>query len=84
MAKMGSGATLNIIQPSDMYEYAVVNTLMELQINHQPDATVFQFIVVTFKYEYAKGLGSRSPNAPRPYKLALCAPCPIKGAPNHC
>jgi len=35
------------------------------------------------EYEYVKGLGPRGPDAPRPYKLALCAPCLIKGAPKH-
>jgi len=35
------------------------------------------------EYEYVKGSGPRDPDAPKPYKLALCSPCPIKGAPKH-
>jgi len=34
-------------------------------------------------YEYIKGPGPYGPGAPRPYLLALCAPCLIKGAPKR-
>ena len=35
------------------------------------------------EHEYVKGSAPRGPDAPKPYKLALCAPCLIKGAPKH-